>query len=29
MQIQFVFAGIVALFLLLYLIYTLIYPEKF
>lgn len=29
MQIQFVLAGIVALFLLFYLVYTLIYPEKF
>lgn len=29
MQIQFVLAGIVALFLMIYLVYTLIYPEKF
>lgn len=29
MHIQFIFAGLVALALFFYLIYTLIYPEKF
>jgi K+-transporting ATPase KdpF subunit len=29
MEIQSVIAGIVVLFLLIYLVYTLIYPEKF
>lgn len=29
MEIEFVLTGLVALFLLIYLVYTLIYPEKF
>lgn len=29
METEFIIAGILALFVLLYLIYTLVYPEKF
>lgn len=29
METEFIIAGILALFVLIYLIYTLVYPEKF